>query len=311
MARRFIITGSRGQLGQCLVRRVAADPRFELAAAWTHADLEICDREAVSALFERIAGPAPGVLINAAAFTAVDACETEQEASFRANAFAPGWLAEACRRAGARFVHISTDYVFDGKGAGAYSEDALTEPQTAYGRGKLAGESRVLDAAPDALIVRTSWVFGPGKNFVAAILRQARLRRSGEVTGPLNVVDDQSGSPTYADDLAAGILELVERGATGVYHLSNAQLADGAEGADVQPATWWDFAREILDQTGDADLAIERIKTADLKLPALRPANSLLDCSRAAALGVSLRPWPEALRAYLESSDRPADSGGG
>jgi dTDP-4-dehydrorhamnose reductase len=305
MARRIIITGSRGQLGQCLVRRVEADPRYELAAAWTHADLDIGDREAVLALFDRVAGETPEVLINAAAFTAVDACESEQEASFRVNAEAPGWLAKACRRAHARLVHVSTDYVFDGKGAGAYSEDSPTGPRTAYGRGKLEGEARVLDAAPDSLIVRTSWVFGPGKNFVAAILRQARLRRSGEVTDPLRVVDDQTGSPTYAGDLAEGILELVERGATGVYHLSNAQLSKAA------PASWWDFAREILDQTGHSDLVIERIKTADLKLPAVRPANSLLDSSRAAALGVSLRPWPEALRAYLESPDRPADLGGG
>ena len=305
MTARIIITGSRGQLGQCLVRRVEVDPRYELAAAWTHADLDIGDREAVLTLFDRVAGETPDVLINAAAFTAVDACESEQEASFRANAEAPGWLAEACRRAGARLVHVSTDYVFDGEGEGAYSEDSPTGPRTAYGRSKLEGEARVLDAAPDSLIVRTSWVFGPGKNFVAAILRQVRLRRSGEVTGPLRVVDDQTGTPTYADDLAQGILELTERGATGVYHLSNAQASS------AQPASWWDFAREILDQTGASDLAIERTKTADLELPAVRPANSLLDCSRAAALGVSLRPWPEALRAYLESPDRPADLGGG
>ena len=299
MASRFIITGSRGQLGRCLARRIQADPGCELAAAYAHADLDIGDREAVAALFEGFANKMkmPDVLVNAAAFTAVDACETQQEESFRVNALAPEWLAESCRRAGVKLVHISTDYVFDGESKDPYAENAPTGPKTAYGRGKLEGESRVLAAAPDSLVVRTSWVFGPGKNFVLAILRQGLLRRSGEVAGPLTVVDDQVGSPTYADDLAEGILSLVERGAEGIYHLSNSQRA-----------SWWDFAREILDQTGHSDLAIDRLKTSDLDLPAKRPANSLLDCSRAAALGVALRPWPEGLRAYLESPDGPADA---
>lgn len=312
MARRFIITGARGQLGQCLARRVERDPHCELAAAYSHGDLDIGNREAVEALFEGSADSAdstdstdstdkqPDVLVNAAAFTAVDACETQWEESFRANALAPGWLAESCRRAGVKLVHVSTDYVFDGESEKPYAEDAPTGPRTAYGRGKLEGEIRVLEAAPESLVVRTSWLFGPGRNFVQTILRQASLRRSGEVTGPLRVVDDQVGSPTYADDLAEGILGLLDRGAAGIYHLSNSP--------NSQPASWWDFAREILDQTQHADLAIERVKTADLDTPARRPANSLLDCSRAAALGVSLRPWKQALRAYLESRDDPAEA---
>jgi hypothetical protein len=132
-----------------------------------------------------------------------------------------------------------------------------------------------------------------------AIVRQARLRRSGEVSGPLSVVDDQVGSPTNADDLAVGILALLDRGARGVYHLAN-----------TQRSTWWDFAREILDQSGYEDLVVDRIKTADLDLPAHRPANSVLDCSRAAALGISMRPWRQALRAYLESADGSAEGAG-
>ncbi len=299
MTRRFIITGSRGQLGQCLAQRIETDPGCELVAAYGHGELDIGDQSAVEALFERFADAAPDVLVNAAAFTSVDACESQQEESCRANALAPGWLAECCNRAGVKLVHISTDYVFDGESETPYAEDAATAPRTSYGRGKLAGEGRVLEAAPHSLVVRTSWVFGPGKNFVVAILRQARLRRSGELTGPLTVVDDQRGSPTYAADLAEGILGLLDAGATGVYHLSNSQRA-----------SWWDFAREILDQTGHADLAIDRIQTADLDLPAPRPANSLLDCSRAAARGVSLRPWQQALRAYLESPHGPADPSG-
>ncbi len=310
MARRFIVLGSRGQLGQCLTRRISAGPRQELVGAYSHADLDIADRKAVASLFDGLAAGrlpersepggvldgVPDVLVNAAAFTAVDACETQWDESFRVNALAPESLAEACHASGVKLVHVSTDYVFDGEASVPYAEDAPTAPRTAYGRGKLEAERRVLQAAPESLVVRTSWVFGPGKNFVQAILNQARLRRSGEVTGPLRVVDDQAGCPTYADDLAEGILALVDADAEGIYHLSNSQ-----------PATWWDFAREILDQTGHADLTIDRSKTADLDLPAHRPASSLLDCSRAAALGVSMRPWPEGLRAYLESTEGSAD----
>ena len=307
MARRLIITGSRGQLGQCLVRRVEADPRYKLAGAYTHEDLDIADPQAVASL---VGGLASGrdsdwgcdVLINAAAFTGVDACETQWDESFRVNAMAPGCLAEACQASAVKLVHVSTDYVFDGESEVPYAEDAPTAPRTAYGRGKLEGEQRVLDALPESLVVRTSWVFGPGNNFVLAILRQARLRRSGELTGPLTVVDDQVGCPTYSDDLAGGLLALVEREAEGIFHLANSPRSSD------QADTWWDFAVEILARTGHGDLAIDRIKTADLDLPAHRPANSRLDCSRAAALGVSMRPWPEALRGYLESIEGPADA---
>ena len=204
-------------------------------------------------------------------------------------------LAAACAGAGARFVHVSTDYVFDGRGEAPYAEDYPTEPNTAYGRTKLVGEQRVMAVDPEALIARTSWVFGPGKNFVAAILRQARLRRTGEVEGPLSVVDDQQGCPTYAADLAAAVRALVAKEAHGIFHVSN-------RGA----TTWWDFARAILDETGYSDLVIERGRTAILNLPAERPAYSVLDCSRAASLGVTLRSWEEALREYLESEDSPA-----
>jgi dTDP-4-dehydrorhamnose reductase len=299
MARRFIITGSRGQLGQCLARRIEEDARRELVASYSHSQLDIGNHVAIASLFEGSARKPPDALVNAAAFTSVDACETQRDESFRANALAPGWLAESCYRAGVKLVHVSTDYVFDGESQEPYSERSPTGPRTAYGEGKLEGERAVLAAAPDALVVRTSWVFGPGKNFVQAILRQARLRRSGEVSGPLRVVDDQVGSPTYADDLAVGILALLDRGARGVYHLAN-----------TQRSTWWDFAREILDQSGYEGLVVDRIKTADLDLPAHRPANSVLDCSRAAALGISMRPWRQALRAYLESADGSAEGAG-
>jgi dTDP-4-dehydrorhamnose reductase len=150
----------------------------------------------------------------------------------------------------------------------------------------------VLESSPQHLVVRSSWIFGPGRNFVRAVLAQAEKRRSGEQGGPLRVVDDQRGSPTSAQDLAEGICALVERGARGLLHLANAG-----------EASWWDLARTALDGAGYADLGIERIATAELGLPAERPRYSVLDVSRAARLGVALRPWREALAAYLASPD--------
>jgi dTDP-4-dehydrorhamnose reductase len=286
---RWIVTGSQGQLGSCLVRSLEGDPGEELARACSHRELDVADPRAVARLLEGLAPP-PDVLVNAAAFTAVDRCESEGEVAMRVNGEAPGHLARLCKQEGIRLVHVSTDYVFDGEGTRPYTEEAKPDPRSAYGRSKLAGERRVLETSPAFLVVRTSWVFGPGRNFVEAILRQARLRREGEASGPLRVVDDQEGCPTYAADLAEGIRALVAAGAGGLVHLSNG----GA-------CTWWDFARAILDEAGHGELEIERGRTEELDLPAPRPRYSVLDCSRAASLGVVLRPWRDALRDYLRS----------
>jgi dTDP-4-dehydrorhamnose reductase len=294
---RWIVTGSHGQLGRCLVRRLGADAGVESVVACTRLQADLADPVMLDARIEEWKLGEGDVLANAAAYTAVDACESDLAGAQAVNALGPERLARACERAGARFVHVSTDYVFDGHGRRPYTEDDPTGPRTAYGRTKLDGERRVLAACPGALVVRTSWVFGPGRNFVGAILRQARLRQTGEVAGPLRVVDDQRGCPTSADDLARGIQELVAAGASGLVHLCNAG-----------DTTWWDFARAILDETGHGDLEIERARTADLALPAPRPAWSVLDCSRAADLGVELRSWREALVDYLAGADAPAEA---
>ena len=299
---RWQVTGSDGQLGRCLVDGLRADAGEDLVWAGDQADLDVADSAAVAGIFDVLDGGPPDVLVNAAAFTAVDRCETEAELAFDANALAPGLLAQRCREAGVLLVHVSTDYVFDGRASEPYGEGSPIRPRTAYGRSKAEGERRVLEVQPEALVVRTSWLFGPGRNFVEAILRQARLRCSGEVAGPLSVVDDQRGCPTYAGDLARGIRQLVAlasrrdpadgREVRGVFHLCN-------RGA----VSWWQFARAILDHAGHADLDIERLRTQDLELPAERPRYSVLDCSRAASLGVRLRPWEEALAAYLASRE--------
>jgi dTDP-4-dehydrorhamnose reductase len=290
---RWVVTGCRGQLGHALAAQLGADPGCELLAAVDLPEVDVSDAAALERLFAGLRAE-PDVVANAAAFTHVDRCEREPEAAWRANAEAPGLLAEACARRGARLVHVSTDYVFSGEATRPYREEDAPDPRSIYGRSKLAGEERVLAAAPIHLVVRTSWLFGRGRNFLVAILEQARLRRSGAARGPLRVVDDQRGRPTWAVDLAAGIRRLVDRRASGLYHVAGGGVA-----------SWWEVARACLDASGCSDLEVERIHTADLGLPAPRPAWSVLDCSKAEALGVRTRDWREAVRAYLESEDSP------
>jgi len=292
----WVVAGCYGQLGSALTALL--ERRGVAAIAVDLDQLDIADAAAVKDFLAAIS-PAPDVLVNAAAFTHVDRCEREPEAAERANAVGPGVLAQACRAVGAGLVHVSTDYVFGGDAETPYAEADPTDPRGVYGRTKLAGEQRVLGTSPDFLVVRTSWVFGRGRNFLAAILDQAERRRSGEASGPLRVVDDQIGRPTWAVDLAEAIAVLVEARARGLYHVAN----DGI-------ATWWDLARLCLDETGYGDLEIERISTDELNLPAPRPSWSVLDCSRAAALGVRMQHWEEAVRRYLHSADSPLAGGG-
>jgi len=293
-ARRWLVTGAGGQLGRCLVDRLRASSRHVLSAAPRRAELDVTDREAV-----RRAVPAarPTVVVNAAAMTQVDRCEAEPEAARLANALAPGWLAEAAREAGAAFVQVSTDYVFDGTARRPYREDDETGPRSVYGRTKLEGEQRVRAACPGALIVRTAWVFGPGRNFVRTILEAAGRALAGE--GPaLRVVDDQRGSPTWAGHLADALIALVERDARGVYHVANSGSA-----------TWWELARAAVDAWGHPELPIEKVTTAEFPRPAPRPAWSVLDLGRAERAGVRMPAWSEGLRAYLESEDSPIAPG--
>ncbi len=290
---RWMITGSRGQLGLCLQEVLRERKQHEIVLAADLPDLDISDAAALERALRGVPGGAD-VIVNAAAFTAVDLCESQAALAQAVNGEAPGKLARFAQELGARFVHISTDYVFDGMATLPYAETVKPAPLCEYGRSKLAGEERVWAEKSNALLVRTSSVFGPGKNFVATMLRQAALRRSGEVEAPLRVVHDQRSCPTYALDLAHGIVDLVEKDASGLFHLAN----DGI-------ASWWDVARTALDLGGFPELAIEKIKTEDLSLPAKRPLFSALDCTKAASIGVALRPWPKALAAYLQSSASP------
>lgn len=290
MSLRFVVTGRGGQLGTCLVDRLQAAEGNLLLAAFARDELDFEKSEQLAAIFEALSGGPPELLLNAAAYTQVDLCEDERELAWRVNAEAPALLARICADAGVRLIHVSTDYVFDGNADSPYPLTAKTNPQSVYGATKLEGEQRVLATSPDFAVVRTSWVFGPGHNFVATMLRLARDQRSGKAPRKMRVVDDQRGCPTYAGDLADAMLQIARSGEGGLFHFSN-----------VQPTSWWGFAREILDQSGFSDIEIERGRTDELNQRAPRPRYSVLDCSRAEALGVAMRPWSEALAAYLQS----------
>jgi dTDP-4-dehydrorhamnose reductase len=291
--RRWVVTGAGGQLGLCLAARLRRDPANSLAAAFDHKALDITDAAALRSAIAALPGGPPDVIANAAAMTQVDLCEDDPAAAALANASGPAALAGLCQQIGARLVHVSTDYVFDGCGARPYTESDPTGPRSVYGRTKLEGERRVLAAQPEAIVVRTAWVFGPGRNFVRTILEAAARTKRGEAPA-LRVVDDQRGSPTYAGDLADGLIGLVDADASGVVHLTNGGVA-----------TWWDLARAAVDIWGHPELPIEKVRTVDVPRPAPRPAWSVLDTSRAEHLGVRLRTWREALRGYLDSDASP------
>lgn len=291
MSGTWLVTGSRGQLGRALEEQLRS--KGIGCRAFSHQALDIASEEGVRGVLDALEEEPAGVL-NAAAFTQVDRCESETEQAWTVNAEAPEHLARICVERGIRLVHVSTDYVFGGDASEPYREDAPTSPASCYGRSKLEGERRVLAVSEDFLVVRSSWVFGGGSNFLVTMLGQASRCRRGEVKQPLGVVDDQWGRPSYALDLAEGILALLEAGARGLYHLANAGVA-----------TWWELARFCLDESGYRDIEIEKLRTADFERPAPRPRWSVLDCGKASALGVEMRDWRDAVRAYLLSHPVP------
>jgi len=271
-------------VGRALVRL------FPEAQPLTHADLDVTDREAV----RRAVGPGTSLVLNAAAFTRVDQAETDP-AHLLVNAEAVGDLAERCREVGSCLVHVSTDYVFGGRGASPYREADPTDPPNAYGRGKLAGECLALARGGDVLIVRTSWLFGTGgASFPDAILRQAEAGSK-----ELKVVHDQTGRPTGARDLARAIRLLVEGGARGIVHFANAG-----------PTTWYEVARETLRLAGHPDVIIRPVSSSAFPRPARRPAWSVLDTSLyERTSGEKPRPWREALADFI--AERTAGPAGG
>lgn len=281
----WLVIGARGMLGTDLM--VTLNQADIDAVGLDVDDLDITQDGLVQRVMDRYR---PGLVINVAAFTDVDACETRQEEVFRVNARGPENLARACRFTDSFLLHMSTDYVFDGRLGRQCHEDDPMRPLGTYGKSKAIGEQLVRANLPDShCILRTQWLFGlHGKNFVEAILALAETRDH------LKVVNDQHGRPTYSLDLAKAILEICERGFVGVLHVAN----DGE-------ATWHDFARKILELSKIDHVRVESQTTEELARPAPRPAYSVLDISRFVELvGSPLRHWEEALAAYLDSRPR-------
>lgn len=267
----LLVLGKSGQLAQALAR-LAPD-----ATIWGRAEADLSDPQAV---VPRVRALRPQAIINASAYTAVDRAETEVEAATVLNATAPGLMARAAADLGIPFLHVSTDYVFDGSGDTARSEDAPTAPLGVYGRTKLEGEGQVAAAGGQWAVMRTSWVFSPdGANFVRTMLRLGAERDR------IGVVADQTGGPTEASRIAAALLDMARqmRGNPkkgGLYHYSGAP--------DV---SWADFSRAIFDRAGLA-CAVHDIPASDYPTPARRPANSRLDCSRIARdFGIARPDW--------------------
>lgn len=292
MSSRIVIAGGGGQLGRYLSSLAAGEGRDVLAL--TSSEWDITDPAAA----ERIVGSGD-VVINCAAYTDVDGAESDEAGAFAVNASGPENIARACARAGARLIHVSTDYVFNGDFGGAdprpYEPSDPTAPSGVYGRSKLAGEEAALAALPDAVIVRTAWVYtgADGKDFVAV------MRRLAAGDGPVNVVDDQVGSPTYVGDLAEALLQIADDGVPGpILHAAN-------EGA----VSRFEQTRAIFSECGADPERVRPVSTAEFPRPAPRPTYSALSGRESAAAGLRpLRPWRPALVAALAAADRPLPS---
>jgi dTDP-4-dehydrorhamnose reductase len=280
---RILVLGGGGMVGRATVAE--ARRRGWEAEGPGRAEADVTDAAALERACARMR---PELVVNCAAFTQVDACETERERAFAVNGRAVGAIAAAAAGAGARLVHLSTDYVFDGSARVPYREDDPTGPRSVYGASKLDGERRALEHS-GALVVRTSWIFGAGgANFVATI---RRLLRAG--SGPLRVVDDQVGGPTYAPFLARALLDLGESGAAGRVHYRNRE-----------PVSWFELAQAIAAALGSTT-EIVPVTTAEFPRPAPRPAWSVLSVERFESLtGRPVEPWAPGLAEYLREMER-------
>ena len=276
----IFLIGSNGMLGHALTAILSQQHKlicFDLP------ELDITD---LASFKSAVISHQPNLIINVAAYTDVDGCETNTELAFAANARGPRNLAIVCSELNIPLVHISTDYIFDGTSIAPYQESDAPNPQSVYGKSKLVGEQHVRKLCPKHYIIRTSWLYGEhGKNFVATMLRLAQERDE------LGVVNDQTGSPTYTVDLAQAIAELITQPAYGTYHITNSGTC-----------TWYEFTLEIFKQAGIRGVRVNPITTEEINRPAPRPQNSVLDNYNWRLQGKEpLRHYKEALADCLKT----------
>ena len=282
---KVLITGCQGQLGKELCRQIdelnQVRPQFQVVAT----DLDSMDITDTHQVQKIVSFEKPEVIINTAAYTKVDACETDEQTAFRVNAHGARNLAVAAYNIGAKILQVSTDYVFDGTGRTPLREYDPVNPLSVYGKSKALGEQLVMTTNPRYFIVRTAWLYGEGHNFVRTILKLAAERDE------LKVVNDQVGTPTSTVDLARCILDLIQTEHYGVYH-----------GTCEGECTWYEFARRILALKGINKRVIP-ISTTELRLPAKRPAYSVLENFMLSMVGLdNFRKWEEALEEYLNKN---------
>ena len=277
---RYLVTGAGGQLGSHLAAQLPGND----VVALTRAELDITSATAVDAA---VRSARPDVVLNAAAYTAVDAAETDEDAAYAVNAAGPAVLAAALAEHGGRLIHMSTDYVFDGTADRPYEPTDPTGPRTAYGRTKLAGETAALAALPTSCVVRSAWIYGgPGTNFVDTMIKLEQTRDT------VDVVADQVGSPTWVGDLATGLVALADSPVTGrVLHYANGGTA-----------SWFDLAQAVFSGVGADPQRVRPVTSAEFVRPAPRPAWSVLSTAAWRRCGLPHpRDWRAALAACLDA----------
>lgn len=290
---KVLLTGARGQLGRCL--QDIFPKQWDILAV-DMADLDITEAAAINAC---VSGFKPDAIINAAAYTAVDKAQSESDLCYAVNVTGVRNLSCAAKKHNAKFIHISTDYVFDGNSAIPYAEDIQTDPQCVYGKTKLEGEIACMDANPASIIIRTAWVFSEyGHNFVKTMLNLGKTRDD------ISIVSDQIGCPTYAGDIAAAIIKLLqvqesENPPQGIYHFCGDQIV-----------SWYEFAQAIFELarlTGDYPHTphCHKIATLQYPTPAKRPAYSGLDCTKISKYKIEPSNWHRALTLILPILAKP------
>jgi dTDP-4-dehydrorhamnose reductase len=276
---KVLITGGNGQLGLEIEKQLTDIGSYTIIKT-DRKDLNIFDFNEVN---NTILNVKPDVVINCAAHTAVDLCETNIDDAYRINAIGPRNLAIASEKVGAKFVQVSTDYVFDGTSTKPYREDYSTNPNSIYGASKLMGEEFTKSFSSKYFIVRTAWLYGEGNNFVKTMLKLA------ETNEELNVVNDQYGSPTSTVDLAKSIINLINTEYYGTYH-----------GTCEGECSWYDFAKKIF-EIKNIDIKVNPVTSDEFKRPAPRPKYSVLDNFMLKLVGLnSFRNWEESLKEYLD-----------